>query len=111
MAGRCSPAQWEKQQMFIVLLKFSGNRSQAGQFMDGHDAWIKRGFDDGIFLLTGSLLPKRGGGILAHNTSLSALQTRVNEDPFVAHDVVSAEIIEMTPTRTDARLVFLRAHG
>jgi len=94
--------------MFIVLLKFSGNRSQAGEFMDSHNAWIRRGFEEGIFLLSGSLLPKVGGGILAHNTSLSDLQTRVSEDPFVARDVVSAEIIEIMPARTDARLVFLR---
>jgi uncharacterized protein YciI len=97
--------------MFVVLLKFSRNRGQASQFMDSHNAWIKRGFEEGIFLLTGNILPKLGGGILAHNISLSDLQTRVNEDPFVAQDVVSVEIIEIRPTRTDARLVFLRADG
>jgi len=35
--------------MFVVLLKFSGNKAQAGQFMEGHKNWIKRGFDDGVF--------------------------------------------------------------
>lgn len=93
--------------MFVVLLKFSGNKAQAAQFMDGHNAWIKRGFDDGAFLLAGSLQPKLGGGILAHNTSLSDLQTRVNEDPFVIEDVVTAEILEITPARIDDRLAFL----
>lgn len=93
--------------MFVVLLKFSGNKAQAAQFMDGHNAWLKRGFDDGAFLLAGSLQPKLGGGILAHNTSLSDLQTRVNEDPFVIEDVVTAEILEITPARIDDRLAFL----
>ena len=94
--------------MFIVLLKFSANKSRAGQFMDGHNAWLKRGFEDGIFLLAGSLQPSLGGGILAHNTSRAELQIRVNDDPFVAEDVVRAEIIEIAPSRTDARLAFLR---
>ena len=93
--------------MFIVLLKFSGNKSQAGQFMEGHKKWIKRGFDDGVFVLVGSLQPNLGGAILAHNTSLSDLQARVNDDPFVAQNVVSAEIIEITPSKTDERLKFL----
>ncbi len=93
--------------MFIVLLKFSGNKSQAGQFMEGHKKWIKRGFDDGVFVLVGSLQPNLGGGILAHNTSLPDLQARVNDDPFVAQNVVSAEIIEITPSKTDERLKFL----
>jgi uncharacterized protein YciI len=97
--------------MFVVLLKFSNNMGQAGQFMEGHNAWIKRGFDDGVFLLTGSIQPKLGGGILAHRTSLPELQARVNDDPFVVHDVVSADILEITPGRIDERLDFLRATG
>lgn len=93
--------------MFIVLLKFSANKALAGQFMEAHNAWIKRGFDDGVFLLIGSLQPNQGGGIVAHNTSLADLQVRVSSDPFVAENVVSAEILEITPAKTDARLQFL----
>ena len=95
--------------MFVVQLKFSANKSQASQFMAGHNDWIKRGFDDGVFLLVGSLQPNLGGGVLAHNTSLMELQTRVNEDPFVAENVVKAEIVEITPAKADERLEFLIA--
>jgi len=93
--------------MFIVLLKFSSNKGQASQFMAGHKEWIKRGFDDGVFLLVGSLQPNMGGGIVAHNTSLSDLQSRVNDDPFVAEKVVTAELLEITPTKADERLKFI----
>jgi uncharacterized protein YciI len=93
--------------MFIVLLEFADNKSSAGQFMEGHKEWLKRGFDDGVFVLAGSLQPNRGGGILAHNTSLQALQERVDSDPFVAEKVVTAEILEIAPSRADPRLQFL----
>lgn len=93
--------------MFIVLLKFSDNKGQAGQFMDGHNEWIKRGFDDGIFLMVGSLQPNLGGGIVAHNTSLPDLQNRVSDDPFVAEKIVTAEILEISPAKADERLEFL----
>lgn len=95
--------------MFIVFLRFSDNKAEAGHFMEGHKEWIKRGFDDGVFLLAGSLQPSLGGGIMAHNTSLPDLQSRVNEDPFVAENVVSAEIFEITPSKVDAKLDFLLA--
>jgi len=95
--------------MFVVLLKFSHNRSQAAQFMQGHKAWIERGLDDGVFALVGSLAPNAGGAIVAHNTSLAELQARVNADPFVAHDVVVAEILQITPAKADERLKFLLA--
>jgi uncharacterized protein YciI len=93
--------------MFIVLLKFSDNKGQASQFMEGHKEWIKRGFDEGVFLLVGSLQPNLGGGIVAHNTSLSDLQSRLNDDPFVTEKVVSAEVLEITPSKADERLKFL----
>jgi uncharacterized protein YciI len=93
--------------MFILVLKFSGNKGKAGQFMEGHKEWIKRGFDDGVFLLAGSLQPNLGGGIVAHNTSLPDLQSRVNDDPFVAENVVSAEILEIAPSKTNERLKFI----
>jgi uncharacterized protein YciI len=93
--------------MFVVTLKFSNNKARARDLMVGHNDWIRRGFDDGIFLLVGSLQPNLGGGIIAHNTSLSDLQARVNDDPFVAEDVVSAEIMEITPARIDERLKFV----
>ena len=28
--------------MFIILLEFSANKSQAGEFMQGHNDWIKK---------------------------------------------------------------------
>ena len=93
--------------MFIILLKFSDNKANAGQFMGGHNEWIKRGFDDGVFLVVGSLQPNLGGGIVAHDTSLPDLQSRVDADPFVAKNVVKADILEITPAKADARLKFL----
>jgi len=95
--------------MYVVLLTFSANKAAAGRFMESHKTWLQRGFEDGVFLLAGSLQPNRGGGLVAHNTSFEDLQARVKEDPFVAEDVVSAEILEITPSRTDARLDFLAA--
>lgn len=90
--------------MYVVLLKFANNRSNASSYVKGHQDWIKRGFDDGVFLLVGGLQSNLGGGIVAQGTSLSALQERVSQDPFVAENIVSAEILEITPSRIDERL-------
>ncbi|WP_417455434.1 YciI family protein [Kiloniella sp.] len=95
--------------MFIVLLKFSTEKAKASQFMDEHKAWIKRGFDEGVFLMVGSLKPGAGGVVLAHNCSLEELERRAQEDPFVVEKIVSAEILEIDPAKADDRLSFLLA--
>jgi len=95
--------------MFVISLKFSEQKNRAGDFMQGHKEWIKQGFEQGIFLLVGNLQPNLGGGIIAHKISRSALQAKIEEDPFVAENIVTAEIIEITPSKTDKRLEFLLA--
>ena len=55
--------------MFVVLLKFSENKNKAAELMDAHNLWIKSGFEEGIFLLAGSLQPNLGGSIIAHGIS------------------------------------------
>ena len=94
--------------MFVVMLNFA-DKSRADELMAGHNAWIKQGFADGIFLLVGSLQPNLGGAVLAHNTSRKALEAKVQQDPFVAEGVVTPDIHEITPGKLDPRLQFLAA--
>lgn len=93
--------------MFIVTLRFATHKAQAGPLMGAHAEWLQRGFDDGVFVLAGSLVPGLGGAIVAQGTTLAALQQRVGRDPFVAHGVVHAEILEIEPSKADHRLQFL----
>lgn len=95
--------------MFIVILRFSQGKGKASDFMDGHNQWIKRGFEDKVFLMVGSLQPGLGGSVIAHGESREALEHRVNEDPFVIENVVTAEILEIEPKKSDDRLSFLLA--
>ena len=93
--------------MFIIFLRFSDNKANAAQYMSQHNDWIKLGIDERIFLLVGSLGDNRGGGILAHNTSLDELKQRLHKDPFISEKVVVPEIIEFTPGMAESRLSFL----
>ena len=93
--------------MFIVTLRFSDNKPKAGQFMADHNAWIAKGISDGVFLLVGSLQPQMGGAVIAHGVERSALEARVADDPFVRENVVTADILEISPSKVDPRLDFL----
>ncbi len=93
--------------MFVVFLRFSENKSRAKELMPAHNVWIRRGFDEGVFVLVGSLLPQQGGMLLAHSATRSELDARIAQDPFVESGVVTAEVFEVSPSTTDPRLAFL----
>jgi len=90
--------------MFIVILRFTGNENLLAELMEAHMACIKKGFDDGIFLVGGPIEPNMGGVLIAHGITRFELEERVSRDPFVAERVVEAEIIEITPLNMDKRL-------
>ncbi|MCY9784320.1 YciI family protein [Nocardiopsis sp. EMB25] len=94
--------------MYIVLLRLSANGSAAADHMEAHREWIRQGMEDGVFLLAGSIEPGRGGALLATGTTEEDLQARVAKDPFVINDVVTAEVLEVSPGVTDPRLAFLK---
>lgn len=93
--------------MFIVLLRFAENRAAAAKHMSAHQQWIKQGLDDQVFLLVGGIQPGLGGAVLAHGTTMEQLRDRVAQDPFVAHRIVDAEILQIAPGMADKRLEFL----
>lgn len=93
--------------MFVILLKFA-DKTKAPSLMAEHNAWLQRGFEDGLLLLAGTIQPAAGGALLAHGTTLEAIEAFVAQDPFVAEGVVTAEVLDITPARTDTRLAFLK---
>lgn len=93
--------------IYIILLRFTEKKDQAARFMAAHKEWLERGFSDGFFMLAGTLQAGSGGSILAKGER-TEIERRVNEDPFVSENIVTAEILEITPLRTDHRLDFLR---
>jgi len=94
--------------MFIIFLKFSANKAAAPDFMAEHNQWIATGFADGIFQCVGSLKPKGGGAILAVGENRDEIEMRVNADPFVINDVVTADITEVDVKRTAPGLDVLK---
>lgn len=86
--------------MFIAFLTFAENRAAAPDHLAAHNRWIEQGFADGCFLAVGKLLPASGGAIFAEAPSRAEFERRIAADPFVAHNVVAAEIREIDIWRT-----------
>lgn len=75
--------------------------------MEEHKLWIKKGIEDNIFLLVGSIKPNLGGLIIVHNISLQELEEKIHKDPFIEHDIVKAEILEIELSIAHKNLAFL----
>jgi uncharacterized protein YciI len=93
--------------MFVILLKFTDKKKAAADFMEAHNQWIASGFNDGVFLMVGSIKSGTGGAIIAQGLSDEGIEARVNQDPFVIEGIVKPEIMGIDPKKVDDRLGFI----
>lgn len=88
----------ERTTLFIVFLRFGPNRADVGRWLAGHKLWLRQGIDDGTFLMAGTLDDAEGGVVLAAGHDRAEVLARVEQDPFVTHGVVHAEIHAVVPS-------------
>ncbi len=90
--------------MFIILLRFTGNNDLAAQLMDAHMTHVRQGFSDGVFLAGGPIVNNLGGALIGHGVSGHEMEARVASDPFVKAGVVTPEIVAFSPLHLDEKL-------
>lgn len=95
--------------VFVIKLTYVKPVDEVDRFLSDHKAWVKKGFDEGVFLLSGGLRPRTGGLLLALGNDRGAIETRVSQDPFIVNSVASACIMEVMPSSLDERLGFVRS--
>jgi uncharacterized protein YciI len=88
--------------MFIVLLTYRKPLAEIDRLMSEHVAWLKRYYASGMFIASGRRVPRTGGVILARSADATALREAMLQDPYVASDAATFEIIEFTPSMTAA---------
>ncbi|NRF67275.1 hypothetical protein HLB44_09795 [Aquincola sp. S2] len=86
--------------MFIVLLTYQKPLAEIDRLMSKHVAWLKGHYASGLFIASGRRVPRSGGVILARSGNADALRAAMLDDPFVAHDAATFEIVEFTPSMT-----------
>jgi uncharacterized protein YciI len=94
--------------MFIILLTYTKPLDEVDRHLAAHKAWVRQGFEEGVFILSGGQRPRTGGALLALGDNRSAIQSRVDHDPFVQAGVATAVVIEVVPSTLDDRLDWLK---
>ncbi len=79
----------------LITLRYVVPLEEVDQHMPAHIAWLAKGYEEGIFLVSGRQVPRTGGVILSrgHKREVEALTAT---DPFVSSGSAVAEVIEFT---------------
>lgn len=80
--------------MFVIELQYKVELAQIDAHMKAHMGYLNKHYAEGTFVASGRKLPREGGVILAVGKSRAEIEAIVREDPFVAHGLADARVIE-----------------
>jgi uncharacterized protein YciI len=83
--------------MFLVILTYKKPLDAVDKHLQAHVEFLKKNYEDKVFIASGRQVPRTGGVILARAANKEALQQILHDDPFFKHGVADYEIIEFVP--------------
>jgi uncharacterized protein YciI len=87
------PATHADAPVCLILINYVVALDEVDRHMQPHIDWLERGYDQGLFLLSGRRNPRTGGVIVSrgHKAEVEALAA---SDPFVTSGAATIEVIE-----------------
>lgn len=83
--------------MFILTLTYKVPNDEVDRYLEAHYAWIKEGYDTGLFLAAGRRVPRTGGMIFAKGQR-GDVEAMARRDPFTINGVADYTISEVNIT-------------
>ncbi|AIR69251.1 MULTISPECIES: YciI family protein [Dickeya] len=84
--------------MYIINLTYNAPLDEVENLLERHVTWLKRGYEQGVFVASGRKNPRTGGVILAKSVEREELEDFLKQDPFQA--VANYEVIDFQPSMT-----------
>jgi uncharacterized protein YciI len=93
---------------FVVLLKYIAPLELVDKYRAKHLEFVSKYYQKGSFLISGPLVPRNGGVIIAIAKDQKELESILEEDPFAQEKVAEFNIMQFQPTNCHPDDNFLR---
>jgi len=78
---------------YIVILTYVKSLEEVNEQIPAHIEWLKKGYQDGVFLASGRRVPRNGGVIIAQCDNYYVLEERLSQDPFRIKGIAKSVIV------------------
>ncbi|HPO59425.1 MAG TPA: YciI family protein [Anaerolineaceae bacterium] len=84
---------------FLVEIIYLAPFEQVSQVTPDHRAFLQKGYDQGLLLLSGPKSSRDGGIVIARAESQAALEAFFEQDPYRLHGIASYRFTEFNPVK------------
>jgi GrpB-like predicted nucleotidyltransferase (UPF0157 family)/uncharacterized protein YciI len=85
--------------MFLAILRYKVPLEEIEPYRKGHIDFLKNGYANNDFIVSGRMMTGKGGVILSPLTRRGDFEQLLRKDPFKIHDLADYEIIAFEPSR------------
>ncbi len=85
--------------MFLALIRYKVPREEIEPYIPDHVSFLKEGYANNDFIVSGRMMNDKGGVILSPLTRRGEFEQILRKDPFMVHDLASYEIVAFDPSR------------
>jgi uncharacterized protein YciI len=96
--------------MFVITLTYQKPTEEIDALLAAHREFLREQYDNGVFLMSGRMVPRTGGIIIASADSRADIEAIVELDPFHRAGAATYTITEFVPTMTADILAAFRQH-
>ncbi|RAX59244.1 GTP cyclohydrolase [Helicobacter monodelphidis] len=83
--------------LFVLRVTYTAPIEVIDKILSEHRLYLKKGYEAGFLLASGSQIPRTGGVIIGQFKDKQAAIAFSEADPFVQNNVATYEFIEFTP--------------
>lgn len=81
--------------MYLLVVSYVKPAEEVTPHIETHSVWVRKYFQEGIFLMAGQKKSKLGGAILVKSIDKALLRKILAEDSYVIADVAEYQIIDL----------------
>jgi uncharacterized protein YciI len=90
--------------MFVIVLEYQKPLEEVDRWLEEHKLFLKEQYASKLFMVSGRLVPRTGGVILAHGCTRAELDRILDRDPFKREGVARYSVLEFEPAMFDPAL-------
>lgn len=84
---------------FIIEIIYNVPFERISFLVEKHRTFLQNGYNEGIFLYSGPMVPKEGGIVAARAESLEILKKFMDNDPYKLEELAEHRYIEFEPVK------------
>lgn len=84
---------------FIVEFSYTVDADNISHLAEEHKSFLQEGYEKGWLLMSGPIVPKTGGMIIARNKSVDDLREYFRRDPYAIKGLAKYRFVEFVPVK------------